>query len=323
MVAVCSPIYYDPGHRWCGLEWAAMDGLSQQRLPNEVFGTIIPLVFRETSPLPAVSARVQYVDISGASLVGRGYYTRKEFREKIRGVVKQIEVVAEALSKCQVETDCDGFNFPTESAFGSYLPPVPPAPFRSLSLTNSTTTTTPGTVITFYSYKGGTGRTMALANIGCLLAEASPSPGRRRVLLMDWDLEAPGLHRFFPKQCEQPENLLRPGVIDYFTLLKEVLTACPDQLTVLSCDDNLRELLGTKARLDQFIVRDVVPGLDVMKAGTLGKDYAEQAGQFNWYDFYRKFNSALPAVRDQLCESYDYVLIDSRPASPTLAGSAR
>ena len=55
-----------------------------------------------------------------------------------------------------------------------------------------------GTVITFYSYKGGTGRSMALANVGCLLARDNKPSNVRKVLLMDWDLEAPGLHRFFP-----------------------------------------------------------------------------------------------------------------------------
>ena len=49
-----------------------------------------------------------------------------------------------------------------------------------------------GTIITFYSYKGGTGRTMALANIAWILAQ-----GGKKVLAVDWDLESPGLHKFF------------------------------------------------------------------------------------------------------------------------------
>jgi MinD-like ATPase involved in chromosome partitioning or flagellar assembly len=49
-----------------------------------------------------------------------------------------------------------------------------------------------GQVVTFYSYKGGTGRTMALANVAWILAA-----NRRKVLVVDWDLESPGLHRFF------------------------------------------------------------------------------------------------------------------------------
>ena len=44
-----------------------------------------------------------------------------------------------------------------------------------------------GRIITFYSYKGGTGRSMALANVAWLLASNG-----QRVLAIDWDLEAPG-----------------------------------------------------------------------------------------------------------------------------------
>ena len=42
----------------------------------------------------------------------------------------------------------------------------------------------------FYSYKGGVGRSMALANLGELFHEQG-----LRTLLVDWDLEAPGLAR--------------------------------------------------------------------------------------------------------------------------------
>jgi MinD-like ATPase involved in chromosome partitioning or flagellar assembly len=48
-----------------------------------------------------------------------------------------------------------------------------------------------GEIITFYSYKGGTGRSMALANVACLLA-ARPECQGEGVLMIDWDLEAPG-----------------------------------------------------------------------------------------------------------------------------------
>jgi MinD-like ATPase involved in chromosome partitioning or flagellar assembly len=45
-----------------------------------------------------------------------------------------------------------------------------------------------GRIVTFYSYKGGTGRSMALANVAWLLAFSG-----KRVLVIDWDLEAPDL----------------------------------------------------------------------------------------------------------------------------------
>ena len=66
-----------------------------------------------------------------------------------------------------------------------------------------------GTIVTFYSFKGGTGRTMALANVAWILASNG-----KRVLAMDWDLEAPGLHRYFAPFLGDPELRSTPGVID-------------------------------------------------------------------------------------------------------------
>ena len=67
----------------------------------------------------------------------------------------------------------------------------------------------PGQVITFYAYKGGTGRTMALANAAVLLARKS----RQDVLMIDWDLEAPGLHRFFDAHVTPSRR--GPGLIEF------------------------------------------------------------------------------------------------------------
>src|SRR5580658_9529805 len=66
-----------------------------------------------------------------------------------------------------------------------------------------------GKIITFYSYKGGTGRSMTLANVAWLLANAG-----KRVLMIDWDLEAPGLHRYFHPFLLDKELSATPGLID-------------------------------------------------------------------------------------------------------------
>src|SRR5262245_49468046 len=67
-----------------------------------------------------------------------------------------------------------------------------------------------GQILTFYSYKGGSGRSMALANVAWILAANG-----KRVLMIDWDLEAPGLHRYFHPFL--PDRGLRAskGVIDF------------------------------------------------------------------------------------------------------------
>ncbi len=55
-------------------------------------------------------------------------------------------------------------------------------------------------IYTFYSYKGGVGRSMALANV----AECFHAQGLR-VLIVDWDLEAPGLETYFFERTSGPD----------------------------------------------------------------------------------------------------------------------
>ena len=75
--------------------------------------------------------------------------------------------------------------------------------------TTTNSPTAPGKIVTFYSYKGGTGRTMALANVGWILAASG-----HRVLLVDWDLEAPGLHRYLHPLLIDPELRASNGLIN-------------------------------------------------------------------------------------------------------------
>src|SRR6516162_3614529 len=66
-----------------------------------------------------------------------------------------------------------------------------------------------GKIVTFYSYKGGTGRSMTLANVAWILASAG-----KRVLAVDWDLEAPGLHRYFSPFLSDKDLTGSEGLID-------------------------------------------------------------------------------------------------------------
>ena len=72
--------------------------------------------------------------------------------------------------------------------------------------------------ITFYSYKGGVGRTLAMANVAKWLSEF-----KKRVCMIDFDLEAPGLHFKFRQQLKTFE--FKRGIVDYihdFVVTKEV-----------------------------------------------------------------------------------------------------
>ena len=170
-----------------------------------------------------------------------------------------------------------------------------------------------GTIVTFYSYKGGTGRSMALANLACLAArEVSP----RRVLMIDWDLEAPGLNRYFP-ETKQPENADRPGLIDYFIRLAELLS--PEIYEQLAGRDGARAL-ESLISLDDYIAREVGPSLDLMKAGRMDRDYPNRIASFDWVGLFRKHHRVYWAFRDQLSARYEWCFVDSRTGLSDISG---
>lgn len=65
--------------------------------------------------------------------------------------------------------------------------------------------------ITFYAYKGGTGRSLVLANAAKYLARLG-----QRVVCLDLDLEAPGLHHKLWLDRAEPSQAISYGVVDWF-----------------------------------------------------------------------------------------------------------
>jgi TPR repeat protein/cellulose biosynthesis protein BcsQ len=150
----------------------------------------------------------------------------------------------------------------------------------------------PGHIYTFYSYKGGVGRSMALVNVGVLLALDG-----RKVLLVDWDLEAPGLETFFVRTpasnvIGKPEKF--PGIVD-------LLESQANGETIPWRKCLLRAEFGATS-------------LDIISAGRKSDDYRHRVQQLDWSALFRESNIGkyLDSLRDEWRESYDFVLIDSR-----------
>jgi MinD-like ATPase involved in chromosome partitioning or flagellar assembly len=178
----------------------------------------------------------------------------------------------------------------------------------------------PGRVIVFYSFKGGTGRSMAVANVASLLARQVEDG--RGVLVVDWDLEAPGLHRYFQPYLRRASSGISqvldelPGLVDYFTLLRNRLDAHPP--CSLNASD-VAELVDSLPLAD-FIVETDIPNLSLMKAGRLGPKYAETVATFDWPGLYRAAPTLIRAFADRLASQYRYVLVDSRTGLTDTSG---
>ncbi|MFI6070545.1 FxSxx-COOH system tetratricopeptide repeat protein [Actinoplanes sp. NPDC051343] len=168
-----------------------------------------------------------------------------------------------------------------------------------------------GQVVTFYSYKGGTGRTMALANVAWILAANG-----KRVLAVDWDLESPGLHRFFNPFIDPGVLAGTRGVIDMIREYEWSTTRrdrTPGWIERYAC-----------VQRHSFSLDWDFPGdgtLDFLSAGQQNRDY-EGVLQMNWDDFYGDQNGGqfFDAMRDDMREHYDYTLIDSRTGNSDIAG---
>jgi pimeloyl-ACP methyl ester carboxylesterase len=188
-----------------------------------------------------------------------------------------------------------------------------------------------GEIITFYSYKGGTGRSMALANVGYILARHMPE--RKKVLMIDWDLEAPGLHRYFYEELKVNFSFpiadydgalsKKVGLIDFLRDVMEFYKgAYPSGgLGVKHAETTEAEMAFGKALsahpLERYIL-DVVgsgddSGLFLMKAGNQSSsDYVNLIRTFDWHGFYDRYGSFFTYLREHLESEYDAVLIDSR-----------
>lgn len=167
-------------------------------------------------------------------------------------------------------------------------------------------------VTTFYSYKGGSGRSMALSNVAWALATNG-----EKVLAIDWDLEAPGLNRYFHPFLRDPEQSLTHGLIDRIW----------DYVQSLAGEEGSR-----RSRFDLANCDDLVQPLDLpvnnagclhfIGAGVQDKHYSEKVNGLDWTSFYRRFdgeafiNKLIEWARDR----YTHVLIDSRTGVADTAG---
>jgi hypothetical protein len=174
-------------------------------------------------------------------------------------------------------------------------------------------TVSEGQVITFYSYKGGTGRTMALANVAWILASAG-----KRVLVVDWDLESPGLHKFFNPFLEPGAATGTPGVIDLISDYQ--WAAMRNEPRPGDWHKQYAKAEKHAISLDWEFPRGGT--LDFLSPGRANYDYSSSMSGFNWDNFYDRQGGGqfFDALRADMKACYDYTLIDSRTGASDIAG---
>lgn len=161
--------------------------------------------------------------------------------------------------------------------------------------------------VAFYSYKGGVGRTQLVANLAQYLYKYE----NKKVLLMDWDLEAPGLHFYFGKDNK---DIKKEGIIEVlsnyvkFARETEADEAKEEDFPFFTEENiiNLAKDEKTKGKIDLI-------------AGGIYEDftaYRRKIIDFNWIEFYELLDGVRYVefvLKKKLKElDYDFIFIDSR-----------
>jgi len=188
-----------------------------------------------------------------------------------------------------------------------------------------TTTQSLGQIVTFYSFKGGVGRTMALANVAFLAAENG-----FKVLVMDWDLEAPGLGCYFRALQDTPAAKrlkAAPGVLDFLWEWRTAVNAAESEAEQEALLNRFQQgipfqacvqpLLATEGKVLHFIGAG---GANIPTPQPVS--YEQALSDFSWASFFEKEagGHVIANLRQWAKREYDMVLVDSRTGLADVAG---
>jgi len=155
-------------------------------------------------------------------------------------------------------------------------------------------------IITFYSYKGGVGRSMALANVATMMSHWG-----LKVLILDWDLEAPGLENFFKSYLDVKKVEKKDGVIDLLS----------NRIKINRIDE-WRDLVTP------FSTSISKEPIHFISSGRKDDNYFDKLNNLNIEQFYLMQNGGeiIEALRNQWKSEYDFILIDSRTGVTGIGG---
>ena len=163
-------------------------------------------------------------------------------------------------------------------------------------------------VVTFYSFKGGVGRTLALLNVAYELADSG-----LKILVVDFDLEAPGIHA--NRWRSQPHNSGldaigagsdHPGLVEYVSEYLKSMRAL--DVADFIVDATPRQCNGT---------------IELLPAGRVDDSYSERLNEIDWNDLYLIWDGYVmfEDLRAQWdARGFDYVLVDSRTGFTDVGG---
>ena len=159
---------------------------------------------------------------------------------------------------------------------------------------------------------------MALANIAHLMCDCGLN-----VIVLDWDLEAPGLERFLFNKPRDIENALKhKGLLEMLLDYKDAL---------INFRPEEEKPFFPPYQISDYIIPIIAPmsslgGLSLLPAGERGHEkfteYSNKVKLFDWQDFYQNWEGEIyfEWLREELEKQSDAILIDSRTGVTEMGG---
>jgi hypothetical protein len=150
---------------------------------------------------------------------------------------------------------------------------------------------------------------MALANVAALLAKWG-----KQVLVVDWDLEAPGLERYFQSVLPQEIRARTPGMIDLILAHERAHSS------------ERRDVKESRMDWHECVIRahlfKSAPPVSIITAGQDLPTYPETVQRIDWAGLIKnhELGPYLNELREQWLAEYDIVMIDSRTGISDIGG---
>lgn len=155
-------------------------------------------------------------------------------------------------------------------------------------------------IVSFYSFKGGVGRTTALAAIAILIAREG-----KRVFILDLDLEAPGIGPLLLEDIPSPNK----GIVDYL-LEWQLLKMRPSNLSIYIANQTNLNIIGSGTPLQ------------IMTAGQMNMSFLEKMARLDFEGFSQKTTNPLLELLNHISDEYnpDFILLDLRSGLHDIGG---
>lgn len=287
--------------------WVDYPSVREVTLIRDVFGHVAVLISSVSPDHRALEQSLgqlsqDFQNTLGYYFSGRIYYKEKtRLNDLERKIIDEIERL-----RCQYSTDgtCTWYKLERTIAKKAWLDQV--GNRQPVWEYEKACTGEKPKVVSFYSFKGGMGRTTSLTSSALVLAKKGYN-----VLAIDTDIEAPGLSSFF-----FDDSRIVKGTVDFFVEYQANESYAPD----------MRDYL---IEVDDVSLKEGIPGeIFVIPAGRTDESYLSKLARIDYQDVKpdgmrntvaRLMENAVDFLQ-RIGKNVDYILLDARAGFHDMGG---